>query len=100
MIYKLRYLPLAKEDLIEIVVYTQNILKNPIAAENILSKIENTIFKRLENPEAYAVWQSSKKRELDYRIINVGNYTIWYVVIGNVEVRRILYSRMDEGKFL
>lgn len=87
--------------MIEIAVYTQNILKNPIAAENILSKIENAILKRLENPEVYAVWQSSKKRELDYRIINVGNYTIWYVVIGNVmEVRRILYSRMDERKFL
>lgn len=87
--------------MIEIAVYTQNILKNPIAAENILSKIENAILKRLENPEAYAVWQSSKKRELDYRRINVGNYTIWYVVIGDVmEVRRILYSRMDERKFL
>ena len=87
--------------MIEIAVYTQNIFKNLIAAGNILSKIENAIFKRLENPEAYAVWQSSKKRELDYRIINVGNYTIWYVVIGNVmEVRRILYSRMDERKFL
>ena len=36
--YTLRYLPLAKQDLSEIVNYIQNNLENPIAAENTLSK--------------------------------------------------------------
>ena len=95
--YTLRYLSLAKQDLSEIVNYIQNNLENPIAAENTLSKIEAAILERLESPESFAVWQSKKQRPYPYRKINVGNYTVWYVVIDHImEVRRILYSRRDE----
>ena len=95
--YTLRYLLLAKQDLSEIVNYIQNNLENPIAAENTLSKIEAAILERLESPESFAVWQSKKQRPYPYRKINVGNYTVWYVVIDHImEVRRILYSRRDE----
>lgn len=95
--YTLRYLPLAKQDLSEIVNYIQNNLENPIAAENTLSKIEAAILERLESPESFAVWQSKKQRPYPYRKINVGNYTVWYVVIDHImEARRILYSRRDE----
>ena len=101
MSYKLRYLPLAKEDLINIVDYIQNTLLSPIAAENTISRIEKAILKRLENPESFAIWPSSKERKHPYRRINVKNYTVWYVVIDDVmEVRRILYSGRDEKKFL
>ena len=55
--YTLRYLPLAEQDLSEIVNYIQNNLENPIAAENTLSKIEAAILERLESPESFAVWQ-------------------------------------------
>ena len=97
----MRYLPLAQEDLIEIADYIQNTLQNPIAAENTITKIESAILERLESPESFAVWQSSKHREHPYRRINVGNYTVWYVVIDDVmEVRRILYSRRNEERFL
>ncbi len=99
--YTLRYLPLAKQDLSEIVNYIQNNLENPIAAENTLSKIEAAILERLESPESFAVWQSKKQRPYPYRKINVGNYTVWYVVIDHImEVRRILYSRRDEENLI
>ena len=54
--YTLRYLPLAEQDLSEIVNYIQNNLENPITAENTLSKIEAAILERLESPESFAVW--------------------------------------------
>lgn len=99
--YTLRYLPLAEQDLAEIVDYIQNNLQNPIAAENTLSKIEEAILDRLEAPESFSIWNSKKERPHPYRRINVGNYTVWYVVIDNVmEVRRILYSRRDEEKLI
>ena len=82
--YTLRYLPLAKQDLSEIVNYIQNNLENPIAAENTLSKIEAAILERFESPESFAVWQSKKQRPYPYRKINVGNYTVWYVVIDHI----------------
>lgn len=99
--YALRYLPLVQEDLFEIIDYIQNNLQNPIAAENTLNKIESAILERLKAPESYAVWKSQKKRDYPYRRINVGNYTVWYVVIDDVmEVRRILYSRRNEEELI
>ena len=99
--YTLRYLPLAEQDLSEIIDYIQNNLQNPIAAENTLSKIESAILERLESPESFALWPSKKKRSYPYRRINVGNYTVWYVVINDVmEVRRILYSRRNEENLI
>ena len=88
MSYKLRYLPLAKEDLINIVDYIQNTILSPIAAENTVSRIEKAILKRLENPESFAVWPS--------RRINVKNYTVWYVVVDDV----MEISGRDEKRLL
>ena len=99
--YKLQYLPLAEQDLTEIIDYIQNNLQNPIAAENTLIKIENAILERLESPESFAIWQLSKNHKYPYRRINVGNYSVWYVVIDDVmEIRRILYSRRNEETLL
>lgn len=99
--YSLRYLPIAQQDLSEIIDYIQNNLKNPIAAENILSKMEKAILERLESPESFAIWQSYKKRDYPYRLINVGNYSVWYVVIDDVmEIRRILYSKRNEENLI
>lgn len=62
--YTLRYLPLAEQDLSEIVNYIQNNLENPIAAENTLSKIEAAILERLESPESFSVWQSKNNAHI------------------------------------
>ena len=102
MNYTLRYLPIAKEDLANAINYILNEFQNPIAAENTLDRIEKAIKERLEDgPESFAIWPSTKNREHPYRRINVGNYTIWYVVIDNVmEIRRIQPARRNEENFL
>ena len=102
MDYTLRYLPIAKQDLAEAINFIYNTYQNPIAAENTLNRIENAIMERLEEgPESFAIWPSKKEREYPYRRINVGNYTVWYVVIDNVmEVRRIQPSGRNEENFL
>ena len=102
MAYNLRYLPIARQDLTDIINYILNELKNPIAAENTLNRIEKAIFERLEDgPESFAIWPSTKERKHPYRRINVGNYTVWYVVIENVmEIRRIQPARRNEENFL
>ena len=77
MEYILRYLPIAKQDLSDAISFIVNEFQNPIAAENILNKIEKAIMDRLEDgPESFAIWPSTKKREYPYRRINVGNYTV------------------------
>jgi len=102
MNYTLRYLPIAKEDLANAINYIMNEFQNPIAAENTLDRIEKAILQRLEDgPESFAIWPSTKEREYPYRRINVGNYTVWYVVIDKVmEIRRIQSARRNEENFL
>ena len=94
--YELRVLPLFEEDLNSIVDYIAFTLHNPVAAENLVDAVEKAVYERLRCPEAFQPYRSAKERTHPYYMINVKNYTVFYVVIGNVmELRRILYSRRN-----
>ena len=99
--YKLRYLPLFEEDLIQTVTYITNVLKNPDAAKKLVNDVEIAILERLNNPLAFAPYPTVKKRKYPYYRIYVRNYVVYYVVIGNVmEVRRFLYGARDTERYL
>ena len=94
--YTLRYLPLFDKDLTEAVNYIAVTLQDPITAEKLVDEVEAAIEKRLEMPKAFAPYPSMKSRKYPYYRINVKNYMIFYVVIGNVmEVRRFLHSKRN-----
>ena len=98
--YKLRYLPLLEQDLIQTISYITNVLKNTDAAEKLVNDIEDAIQERLEYPLAFEPFPS-KKRDYPYYRIYIRNYVIYYVVIGDVmEVRRFLYGARDREKYL
>lgn len=98
--YKLRYLPLFEQDLIQTVSYITNVLKNTDAAEKLVNDIEDAIQERLEYPLAFEPFPS-KKRDYPYYRIYMRNYVIYYVVIGDVmEVRRFLYGARDANRYL
>lgn len=98
--YKLRYLPLLEQDLIQTISYITNVLKNTDAAEKLVNDIEDAIQERLEYPLAFEPFPS-KKRDYPYYRIYVRNYVIYYVVIGDVmEVRRFLYGARDTNRYL
>lgn len=97
--YDLRILSLFEDDLNEIVDYITYRLKNPIAAEALVDDVEAAIQERLTCAEAFEAYSSSRERRYPYYHIQVRNFTIFYVVIGNtMEVRRILYSRRNWKK--
>lgn len=97
--YELRILPMFEEDLNEIVDYICLDLQNPIAAESMVDAVEKAIYERLSCAEAFEPYHSTKERRYPYYRIPVKNFSIYYVVIGNImEVRRILYSRRDIAK--
>ena len=99
--YKLSILPLFEDDLNEIVDYISVRLQNPIAAEDFVDAVENAIQDRLSCAEALEPYHSAKERRYPYYRIQVKNYTIFYVVIGDtIEVRRIVYSRRDLSKHI
>ncbi len=98
--YKLRYLPLFEQDLIQTVSYITNILKNTDVAEKLVNDVEDAIQERLEYPLAFEPFPS-KKMDYPYYRIYIRNYVIYYVVIGDVmEVRRFLYGARDTNRYL
>lgn len=99
--YALRFLPLFSEDLNEAVDYIAVVLQNPDAAMKLIDDVEAAIHRRLQSPEAFEPFHSRRQREHPYYRIGVGNYIVFYVVIGDVmEVRRLLYSGRDWHKML
>ena len=94
--YKLKFLPLFEEDINEIVDYVTHRLKNPTAAERLVEDVENAIKGRVSFAESFEQFQSTRERKYPYYRIQVRNFTIFYVVIGDtMEVRRIQYSRRN-----
>ena len=91
--YELSILPLFEDDLNEIVDYISCRLRNPQAAENLM---ERAIDERLDCAGSFEPYRSNRERRYPYYLIQVKNYTIFYVAIGNtMEVRRIIYSRRN-----
>ncbi len=85
----------------EIVDYITIQLQNPVAAENLVDDIETAIQERLHCAESFEPYHSAKERRYPYYRIQVRNFTIFYIVIGNIiEVRRILYNRRDFSKII
>lgn len=94
--YKLKFLPLFEEDLNEIVDYISLKLKNPAAAVKLIDDIESAINERLTCAEAFEPYKSLNEHPYPYYRIQVKNFTVFYVVIGDtMEVRRLIYSRRD-----
>jgi plasmid stabilization system protein ParE len=94
--YTLRYLPLFEQDLASVRDYISQNLQNPVAAHNLLEDTEKAIQKRVKNPLGYMPYPSNHDRAYKYYRINIKNYSIFYVVIGDVmEVRRFIFSRRD-----
>lgn len=94
--YDLRFLPLFEDDLTEIVDNISYRLRNPAAAERLVDDVEATILESLPCAESFESFHSARERQYPYYRIQVRNFTVFYVVIGNImEVRRILYNRRN-----
>ncbi len=99
--FELRYSPLFYEDLDKITDYLLLELKNELAAKTLINNAEVAIKKRLSNPLSATPYRSVASRPYPYRRIPVGNYLIFYVVVGNVMIiRRMLYGRRDLDRIL
>ena len=104
--YKLRYLPLFYEDLSEKVTYISETLQNPQAANNLLDLVEKAIMERLPVAESFEQFHSMKERRYPYYRIYVKNYVVYYVVIDDegvdkiMEVRRFLYNKQNTKKYI
>ena len=94
--YKVCYLPLALNDLKDIVKYIANKLEAPRAAENLINKIDKEVKKVSENPFRCHVYAPLEKLKYEYRVLNIDNYSLFYVIEKEkIVVHRVLYSQRN-----
>ena len=94
--FTLSYLPLFEQDLAAVRDYIAITLNNPAAALRLVEDTNAAILKRLANPLGFQQYHSKKDRRHPYYRIQIRNFTVFYVVIGDVmEVRRFIYGRRD-----
>lgn len=104
--YRLNYLPLFYDDLVEKVTYIAEKLKNPKAANDLLDKVESAIMERLPVAESFEPYHSVRERRYSYYRIYVDNYIVYYVVIDDdphdlvMEVRRFLYNGQNRDNMV
>jgi len=89
--YKIEYLPIAKEDLIDILDYIKK--DNPTAAANFIEKIDKAISKLELFPLIGTKPKDERLQMLGYRMLVIENYLAFYVIKENiVEIRRIIHG--------
>lgn len=94
--YKLKYFPLAQKDLRGITSYIADILKAPEAAMDLVDALDNSIYRLQQFPYSCKVYQLTQPLEAEYRMLNVKDYLVFYVVREHeVEVHRIIHAKMD-----
>ncbi len=97
-VYTLRYLPLAREDLLAILEYHQAALQAPLAAGKLLDDMEAALLRLQTFPYAQRIYQPLRPLIPEYRLLPVRNYAVFYIVIEPekiVEVHRIVYMGRD-----
>ena len=94
--YHIEYLPIAERDLVEIIEYIQK--DNPSAALELLDQIDETVSKLESFPFMGQVPKDRRLQSLNYRMLIVSSYLIFYIIKDNIiEIRRILHGKRKYG---
>ncbi|AET67802.1 addiction module toxin, RelE/StbE family [Desulfosporosinus orientis DSM 765] len=92
--FRIEYLPIAEKDLTEILEYIQ--IDNPTAALTLLNEIDKAISELSYFPYMGSAPKDQRLILLNYRMLIVANYLVFYVVLDGeevVEIRRILHGK-------
>ena len=96
--YSLEYLPIAKQDMIDIAWYISHKLSNPIAAERLANEMVEAAEKLTDFPYAYSAYHPIRPLQQEYRRIPVQNYLMFYYVDEaqkRITIARVIYTRRD-----
>lgn len=96
--YDIRYLPIAKQDITDIIMYISGHLNAPQAAMELLDSLDRSISLLSKFPYAHKLFHPLKPLEEEHRMLPVKNYVVFYVVREQakvIEIQRIIFGRMD-----
>lgn len=101
--YRLEYLPIAKQDMADIVRYISHELKNPAAAERLAQDMIEAADRLTEFPYAAAAYHPMRPLKQEYRRLFVRNYVLFYSVDEAqklITVVRVIYARREYEKIV
>ncbi|MDR2900627.1 MAG: type II toxin-antitoxin system RelE/ParE family toxin [Treponema sp.] len=94
--YKVVLLPIASDDLIDIVTYITEKLHAPKAAESFLTTFDKLVDQLSFHPYSHELYRDERNLEYEVRHASVKNYIVFYVVADKtVEIHRVLYGGRD-----
>lgn len=97
--YSIRILPVAEQDLNELVAYVA--ADNPKAALALAEKIEKSLNSLTKHPHLGRIPRDEDISRMGYRYLIVENYLIFYTMEGKIIlVRRILHGARDYRNLL
>ena len=99
--YRLNYLPVAKQDIEENLLYIADKLKAPKAARDLLTALEKAGLLLQKFPYSNKIYRTIRPLCEEYRLLRVNNYAVLYIVREQdkvVEIRRVVYAKMDLSK--
>ncbi len=99
--YQIKYLPIARRDLQDIVDYIAFDLEVPETAIKILDTLETEISTLRLNPFRGSIYSSSRGHKFQYRKLFVKNYVVFYLILeDSVEIQRVFYNRRNMNKLI
>ncbi len=96
--YKVEYLPIARQDMIEIVQYISSELKNPSAALKLATEFVEAANKLILYPYANKVYTPIRPLKHEYRKLLFQNYIMFYWVDEQnkiITITRVIYAKRD-----
>ena len=101
--YSVEYMPLAVQDMVEIVVYITRELNNPAAAERIAERLAEAGESLRDFPYAQPAYTPLRPIKHEYRKLLVENYMMLYWITEAekcVTIARVVYARRNYAKLL
>ncbi len=96
--YEVHWTSLAKGDLVSAIEYISDVLKAPVAAENLLDNIEKETAVLAENPYLFPLSHDDHIAHRGIRPLMVKNYFLFYTVkedARTITIIRMMYARRD-----
>ena len=102
-LYQVEFLPLAKEDMVEIVRYISQVVRNPMAADSLVEEFIEAAASLSTFPYAHPAYNPIRPLLHKYRKVSIKNYLMFFW--GEEEARvvaiaRVIYAARDYGKLL
>jgi plasmid stabilization system protein ParE len=97
-VYRFRFSKLYRMDVDSCYNYIKDKLEAPMAANNLIKEILEKLNKIKGNPNIRPLVQDKYLASLGYRLINVKNYAIFYIVDNDskhVKIIRFLYNKRN-----